>query len=784
VGATGYWLGRDLRRRWVAALGLALLVGLALCVPLTASAAARRTASSLDRMRDELRPYHADVQFEDEGDAPDDALERIRSIPGVEVASEGISVLARPKGTDLEFGTAFGQAGIGPELGTELERLRLESGRRPAAPDEVALRPSVARELGVGVGDRVEIETLTWDGLDAAFGGISDDYDGPLVPVDVVGIGEGAEGLTGGDSLSAPSFVLDGSFFEEWGEEIAYFDGIFIVRLEGGLAAGEDFERALQAEFADREDVSVNLTGERSRVDDAVDAQALGLWSLAGASALAAIVAVAQAVARHVRSTEHDARTLSALGLGRRSRTTAVVGAALVPAIGGVVVGSLASVGASRWFPTGAAGRAEPDPGVDLDVGVMLVGALATVGIVAVASSLAQRRAARPERPSRLVEQIVAVGAPVAIVTGVRGALQPGAGRRSVPVRSALVAGAAGVAGVLAALVFGASLDRLTESPARYGFNFDAAVGVGDELSDAEALASAERVVDEPLVGSAVLARVNNVLIEGRDQLAFATTPVKGDLGFTVVDGRAATGPDEIAIGTRTMRALDAEIGDVVEARGEDGPVALTVVGRALFPAVENEDPAHGVWMTSGTYDRLASVAEGFPDLYVELADGADPAAAVAALEDLGFVSTAVEPAVIGNLRGVATIPYILAAFLAALGFAAVAHALVTGLRRRRHELAILRALGFMRSDLATAVVVQALVFGVVGLLVGTPTGFGIGLWAWSSVADGLGFASDVSVPGWSALLVPVVLVVVLAIAAPPASAAARTRPAQVLRAE
>lgn len=784
MGAAGYWLSRDLRRRWLAAVGLALLVAVAVCVPFTAAAAARRTASSLDRMRAELRPYHADVQFEGEDGPPADALARIRALPGVEVASEGVSVLARPKGTDLEFGAAFGQAGIGPELGRELERLRLTSGRRPSAPDEVVLRPGIAQELGVGVGDRIELETLTWDGLDAVFAGVSDGYDGPLVPVEVVGIGEGAEGLTAGDSLNAPTFVLDGSFFEEWGGEIAFFDGIFIVRLAGGGAAGSGFEQAVQAEFSDREDVGVNLTGEQSRADDAVAAQAVGLWTLAGAAALAALAAVAQAATRHVRAAEVDGRALAALGMGRRPRELALVGAVLGPAVAGVLAGAAAAIGASRWFPTGVAGRVEPDPGVHVDLRVVVAGGFITAAVVVLAATVAQRPGGRSERASRLVERVVALGAPVAVVAGVRGALQPGAGRRSVPVRSALVAGTAGVAGVVAAVVFGASLGRLTESPPRYGFNFDAAVGVGDELTDEEALASANRVLREPLVDSAFLARINNVRIEGREQLAFATTPVKGDLGFSVIAGRAATGPGEVTLGARTMRALDARIGDALEGLGVDGPVPLTVVGQTVFPAVEDEDPARGVGMTLETYDRLVPVAGGFPDLYVDLAEDADRSEALAALEDLGFVSTGVEPPVIDNLRGVATIPYALAAFLAALAVVAVTHALVTGLRRRRHELAILRTLGFVRNDLATTVVVQALVFGSVGLALGAPTGLGIGLWTWSAVADGLGFAPDISVPGWSALLVPAVLATVVLVAAPPATSAARTRPAQALRAE
>lgn len=113
MGAVVYWVRGVLRHRRAAGLGLVVLVAVAMVVPLTAGAAARRTASSLDRMREELRPHHADVQFE-EGEAPPDALERLRAVPGVEVAAEAASILALPEGSDRGFLQSFGHGGIGP----------------------------------------------------------------------------------------------------------------------------------------------------------------------------------------------------------------------------------------------------------------------------------------------------------------------------------------------------------------------------------------------------------------------------------------------------------------------------------------------------------------------------------------------------------------------------------------------------------------------------------------------------------------------------------------------
>ncbi len=210
----------------------------------------------------------------------------------------------------------------------------------------------------------------------------------------------------------------------------------------------------------------------------------------------------------------------------------------------------------------------------------------------------------------------------------------------------------------------------------------------------------------------------------------------------------------------------------------------LGVPALALFPVVENTDPARGVSMTLETYEELLSPGEGFPELYVRAVADTDLAELAADLGAIGFVATDTPPPSINNLRGVDGIPFALAAFLGLLAVAATAHALLTALRRRRGELAVLKTLGFVRRQIATTVVVHALVFGVVGLVIGMPLGYGIGRQAWRLVANSHGFAADVLVPAWGALLVPGGIAVVLLVAALPARAAARTPAADLLRAE
>ena len=64
---------------------------------------------------------------------------------------------------------------------------------------------------------------------------------------------------------------------------------------------------------------------------------------------------------------------------------------------------------------------------------------------------------------------------PLATATGVRFALDPGTGRASVPVRSALLGLAIAVAAVAGAATFGANLLRLVGTPSLYGQAWDVA---------------------------------------------------------------------------------------------------------------------------------------------------------------------------------------------------------------------------------------------------------------------------------------------------------------------
>jgi ABC-type lipoprotein release transport system permease subunit len=129
--------------------------------------------------------------------------------------------------------------------------------------------------------------------------------------------------------------------------------------------------------------------------------------------------------------------------------------------------------------------------------------------------------------------------------------------------------------------------------------------------------------------------------------------------------------------------------------------------------------------------------------------------------------------------------PVALAGLLALMAIGVLAHTLITSIRRRRRDLAILKTLGFERHQLAAAVAWQATALTAVALVIGVPVGVGVGRWTWRIFADQLGVLSVPIVPLLAiALAVPIALFLANLIAALPGRSAARTRAAQVLRSE
>ena len=169
----------------------------------------------------------------------------------------------------------------------------------------------------------------------------------------------------------------------------------------------------------------------------------------------------------------------------------------------------------------------------------------------------------------------------------------------------------------------------------------------------------------------------------------------------------------------------------------------------------------------------------------VQLRPHAGPAA-VAQLERQfpGQVLSAIAPPEILNLKGVNSLPVILALLLTVLAVGIVAHTLITSVRRRRGDLAVLKVLGFVGRQVRATMAWQASVMAGASLLIGLPLGILAGRLAWLLFAHGFAIQPVPVISPLLLLVFPAVLVLANAVAAAPAQAAARTKAAVALRAE
>jgi ABC-type antimicrobial peptide transport system permease subunit len=192
------------------------------------------------------------------------------------------------------------------------------------------------------------------------------------------------------------------------------------------------------------------------------------------------------------------------------------------------------------------------------------------------------------------------------------------------------------------------------------------------------------------------------------------------------------------------------------------------------------------------------------PELvFVRLRNGVSPAAGRADMQRIADVANKIfaadphaydqsvavlgvqRPAQIVNYRSIGSTPVILAGGLAAGAVVALALTLATSVRRRRRDLALLKALGFTQPQLAAAVAWQATIAAITGVVVGIPVGIVAGRELWTLFAHNLDAVPDPTVPAVAVTVVAVgALVFANLVATLPGRSAARTPTALVLRAE
>jgi hypothetical protein len=779
----------QIRRRWGSIALLTLLVGFVGVVVLASVAGARRTASSLERFEEQYRS--ADIEI-DAGEITPEQLRVLRDTRGVAAvgALRQLAMLQRDSG----FLPIAGQTDN--EFGRTVDRARLVAGRQAHGVHELTIGENLAGKLRLGVGDHLRFDSFTSEQT----GEEELDFDhpqGPSVTFRVVGIVRrpldlGSRGAGGGVIVPTRAFV------QEYGDRIGSFSGAILrVRTQHGEA---DVPRVIDAArkiFRSPIFRAHGLSTEGEGAQSAIDVTTVALWIFAGVAALAGLVAIALALARHIAQVAVDQETLRALGLRRRELWAAGFGSALPIAAGGAVLVVVGAALASPLFPIGVARDADPAPGFDLDWTALSAGFLAVVTLVAAVSALAavvetarhDRAFSRPALPTQAASR---AGAPPAMATGIGFALERGHGRGGVPVHSSLAGASFGVLAVVAALLFAASLEQLVTTPRLFGWSWDVATvdpRVAGSDDDDGCGGRGTALAEDPIIASVASLCYGDIEIDGRPAVAFGLRPIRGAIGPAVVEGRAPRTAREVALGAYTLESAGKQVGDAVQVRRGSRLRRFRIVGRAVFATVLDPQPlADGAALTAAGMERANAIDDGY--LVVRLAPGVNRARALAHLERIarpaGFEpAVAAVPAEVDRLRQIDLVPAVLAAFVALVALAAVGFALVTAVRRRRRDLAILKTLGYRRAQVRATVAWHATTVSVIGLAVGIPLGLVVGRVVWRWVADDLGVSTNATIPVPALLAVAVAaLLMANLIAAVPARTAARTRPAVVLRSE
>jgi FtsX-like permease family len=784
VGAAWVFLRAELRRRWRAWLSVALLAGAFAGVVTAAAAGARRTDSAYPRLLAWSK-------------APDMLV-----VSGYSAAFAPLprAALARlPQVTDVAYVRTVGLRAphditlLAPEdnrVPGRFWKRKIVAGRLvdPGRADEVNVSFLLAQARHLKPGDTLPVVLATAHGQPARF------------VFRVVGIEAAASEFppqidTGpGDVWTTPAF------WRAHRANLQTFPGA-ALRLRDGAADVAAVDRALTRLARGLNAASVPLAPQAANTERSIHLQAVALWLLAGFLAVIGVLVLGQVLVRLSFVEAGDCAALRALGMNRRQLMAVGVGrAAAIGAVAGGVAVALA-VALSPLLPVGLAGVAEPHPGLDADGLVLALGGLATALVtVAGASPSAWRVAATGHAPDAVpaargrrrpvVSRIGGLRSAPRMM-GVRLALQPGAGPTALPVRSTIGGAVAGVAALSAAMVFSASLSHLLATPRLYGVAWDAVVS---STTGAGLDPVARIVARDPHVAAWSAGFSDGELqVNGAAVGAIVMSQGRGSSLLAVpVQGRLPRAAGEIALGPQTLASAHARVGAIVQVSlPGQRPARFKIVGTAIFPSMSDAlGLGRGAGLTVAGMRRLPGLPPVPPDaLLVRFRTDpqarTDTLAAQATRAGPFVVQGPATPTDLVNFGRVGNLPMLLGIALSGLALATIAHLLITSVRRRRRDFAILRILGFTRGQIRRTAAWQAATLAGAALAFGIPIGLVCGRVAWQIFARHLGILPVLEIPVRQfAVVIPAALALAVAIAVIPGGSAVRARPARVLRSE
>lgn len=794
---TGWPVVRLLARRtwqcdWRSHAVLAGTVAVVTAVVLSVLIGAQRAESSLSRLRAATHASDLTTGWGD-GDDVEDVSARVAAAEGVREVAAVRELFVRPKGSELF--PDYQLLAIAPwptRAGGDVDQPLITAGRAPdpQALDEVALSERYAAEVGLGVGDRFDLESMSFDWIEQAFnGGDPGAPDGPVVRVKVVGLARTLADFGRWEAV----IHLTPEFAARYQAEIRTYD-LLQVRLDNDLAERVRNEGRVPLKgLGDAEETQPSFFAGSQATQDGLGTIATAMRLIALASALAGVTAVSLMTLRAARVALADRESLVAVGMTRLMLTRLVV-AVLAPWMAaGVSLGLVAGVLASPQTSIGLAWLVDPDESaVIVESGwLVAVGGLAALIATVVVVGAALRSGQAQRRGSSFERAVPALARPLAVTLGTRRALFGAPDRGGRASRTAVAAATAGVAVAIAALLVGASIERLESDRALSGQG-GAAQRVIDAGEDADVYQAAMATLeDDPRVDDLIGIHVAFGLraTEVQDITALVYDVRRGDASSSVVSGRLPTQPDEVALGPATLEAVGHDVGGELDLSVGDRSARFRIVGEVLFPEGDFQHDS-GVALTVGGARFLGGV-EGtvIHQVAYAWADGVDARAADRELQSAGFraftTSAGLLPPVVPNLGQVRSLPLVLGGLVALLGLVTVAHALTQSTRLRRREVGTLRALGVTTRVTGATVQVHGAVVALLSAAAGVPLGVASGRLVWTQIADRAHVINRPVIALRDVVFVMAAMLIGTAVlAVVPAITSMRVRPGEALRAE
>jgi ABC-type lipoprotein release transport system permease subunit len=297
-------------------------------------------------------------------------------------------------------------------------------------------------------------------------------------------------------------------------------------------------------------------------------------------------------------------------------------------------------------------------------------------------------------------------------------------------------------------------------------------------------------------------------VIDGKVVGAIAAQSLRGPLLATVTSGHLPAGDNQVALGATTLRELGKQVGSLVRVAlpvsGSERISTFQVVGKVVFSSdFTTGGLGNGAAFTLDGALRVAghscipgphhdacvvkAVISAGGAFLVRATPGASGHAALTGLNrkyayDVNFPAP---PTNLVNFGEAVNFPLIFGAILIVFGAATLLHVLVVSVARRRREMGLLKALGFVRRQVAFSVWWQTTTVALVGIVIGVPLGIALGRTIWGAFANSLGVLAVTVVLTWAIVAVALGTVVIAnLLAIGPAWMASRSHPASLLSAE